>query len=318
MELRNVTHRSPAGDKEQVLRFWSGEYAEATRSRLEAPWGSETYGLAAAFEAGRCIGTTSYTISPHRVGILSQVFTDADCRGRGVGRATIAAAIATFRQHQTRAVYLGAGKQWVRDIYRSVGFEFVGALGERHAFKLTLDESGHDQALFRPDQPVTQRALAAHDQADLSALFNSGHDCLVKHHELSSYLGSHFEGEFYQLRHLEQERPGFRAVVLEGQEALLGLATVVPSTRQFEKHRGVVDVLVHPGFADQGGAMLAALHEDSALQVYTAYAGEGDALRRSLLKEAGYSVVGRLAGRLRLSDTYCDLLLFERGRSTAT
>jgi GNAT superfamily N-acetyltransferase len=318
MELRNVTHRSPDGDKEQVLRFWSGEYAEATRSRLEAPWGSETYGLAAAFEAGRCIGTTSYTISPHRVGILSQVFTDADHRGRGVGRATISAAIATFRQQRTRAVYLASAKEWVRAIYRSVGFEFVGAMGERHAFKLTLDESGREEILFRPGQPVAQRALATHDQADLSALFNSGHDCLVKHHELGCYLGSHFEGEFYQLRRLAKARPGFRAVILEGQETLLGLATVVPSARRGETHRGVVDVLVRPGFADHGGAMMAALHEDSALEVYTAYAGEGDALRCALLEGAGYTVVGRLAGWLRFSDTSCDLLLFERGRGAAT
>lgn len=68
--IRHVTHRSGDRDKEQVLRFSSSDYARATQSRLAAPWGDEIYGLAAAFEDERCIGTTSYTISPHRLGIL--------------------------------------------------------------------------------------------------------------------------------------------------------------------------------------------------------------------------------------------------------
>ena len=317
MKLRHVTHRSTDGDKEQVLRFSGSDYARATRSRLAAPWGDEIYGLAAAFEEERCIGTTSYAISPHRLGILSQVFTDVDFRGQGVARATIDEALHAFRQHQTRAVYLGSAKEWVRRIYRGVGFDFAGAMGERHAFKLTLDDSGREESLFRPGQRVSLRAWAAHDQADLSALFNAEHGCLVKHYELGCYLGSHFEGEFYQLRRYEEERRGFRAVVLEGEETLLGLGTVVPSARRHEGHRGIVDVLVHPTYAAHGSKMIAALHEQTELESLVAYAGEQDEDRRSMLEAAGYSAIGKLTRCLRIAGRAYDLLMFERQRAVA-
>ena len=86
--LRHVTHRSPEAEKEAVLRFSGGDHAWATRSRLESPWGTETYGLVAAFFQDRCVGTTSYTLSPRGQGILSQVYTEPDFRNRGIARAT--------------------------------------------------------------------------------------------------------------------------------------------------------------------------------------------------------------------------------------
>ena len=240
------------------------------------------------------------------------MFTDVDFRSQGVARATIDEALHAFRQHQTRAVYLASAKEWVRHIYRGVGFDFVGAMGERHAFKLTLDDSGREESLFRAGQRVSLRALAAHDQADLSALFNAEHGCVVKHYELGCYLGSHFEGEFYQLRRYEEERPGFRAVVLEGEETLLGLATAVPSTRRHEGHRGVIDVLVHPAYAMHGAGMIAALHEQTELESLVACAGEQDEGRRSMLDAAGYRVIGKLARCLRIADRTYDLLMFEQ------
>ena len=63
---------------------------------------------------------------------------------------------------------------------------------------------------------------------------------------IGCYLGSHFEGEFYQLRSYEQERPGFLAFVLEAEQCLVGMATFVPSSRRHQEHQGLVDVLVHP------------------------------------------------------------------------
>lgn len=171
--IHHVTHRSAAPARQQVLRFSGDDYARMTQSRLASPWGDEVYGMAACFEGERCIGTTAYTISPHRLGILSQVYTDADYRGQGVGRETIDAALQAFRQHRTRAVYLGSAKEWVQRIYQGLGFEFVGAMGARHAFKLTLDDTGSDDLLFQLGQRVSLRPWAVHDQADLSALFNA-------------------------------------------------------------------------------------------------------------------------------------------------
>ena len=49
-QIKHVTHESPETEKQEVLRFWSGDYVWATRSRIEAPWGDEAYGFAGAFE----------------------------------------------------------------------------------------------------------------------------------------------------------------------------------------------------------------------------------------------------------------------------
>lgn len=310
--IHHVTHRSAASVRQQVLRFSDGDYARMTQSRLASPWGNEVYGMAACFEGERCIGTTSYTISPHRLGILSQVYTDADYRGQGVGRKTVNAALQAFRLHRTRAVYLGSAKEWVQRIYQSFGFEFVGAMGVRHAFKLALDATGSDDLLFQLGQPVSLRPWAVHDQADLCALFNAKHGTLVKHYQQGCYLGSHFEGEFYQLRNCERECPGFRAFVLEAEQCLVGMATCVPSTRRHEEHQGIVDVLVHPNYADQAPALICALHEQNELTSMVAYAGERDYQRIRALETAGYQLAGQLTGHLRIAAQEYDLLIYQR------
>ncbi|MBT3344192.1 MAG: GNAT family N-acetyltransferase [Gemmatimonadetes bacterium] len=310
--IRHVTYRSSDADKVQALQFWDSDYTLATQSRLTSPWDDEIYGLAAAFENEQCIGTASYTISPHRLGILSQVYTNPDFRGQGIARKSLSAALDAFQQQQTRAVYLASAKDWVQRIYQGMGFEFVGAMGARHAFKLTLDDSGRDENLFRAGQQVSLRTWAAHDQADLSALFNARHDGLVKHYQLGCYLGSHFEGEFYQLRRYGEERPGFQALVLEGEETLLGIATVVPSSRRHAQHRGVVDLLLHPNYAGHAADLLATLHEKTDLRSLNAYAGVHEPERQSMFETAGYRRAGKLTRHLRIAAQDYDLEMFER------
>ena len=132
-KLRYVTSASSAHQKQEVCRFSVGDYLWATQSRLEAAWGEELFGVVGAFSGNQCVGTTSCTVSPRKQGILSQVFTDPGCRGLGIGAAMVREAVETFRRHGARAVYLGSGREWVRQMYRKVGFQFVGAMDQRHA-----------------------------------------------------------------------------------------------------------------------------------------------------------------------------------------
>lgn len=117
-------------------------------------------------------------------GILSQAFTDPNFRGEGIAKATVREAINAFQGYVARAVYLASAKEWVREMYRKVGFEFVEAMAQRHAFKLTLEPSGEDRVLFRSGQQTRIWPMQADDQADLSALFNSHNPCGVKHYGL--------------------------------------------------------------------------------------------------------------------------------------
>jgi len=310
-QIKHVTHDSPEEEKQGVLRFWSGDYLWATRLRLQAPWGDEAYGFVGAFTGDRCVGTTSYAISRRGQGILSQVFTDEACRGQGIGTATVREAVETFRRRGARAVYLAAWREWVREIYRKVGFVRVGTMGERHAFKLTLDPSGQDENLFRAGQRTQVRGMEAGDQADLSALFNAGHPCVVKHYALGCFLGSHFEGEFFTLRQ-QEGRPGFRAIVLDGEETVLGFGTVMPSSRRHEGHTGILDLLVHPQYAGAVGAVLEALEKDCGLERLWVYAGDAEQEKRRALERAGYRQVAWLERQVKIEADYYGLTLYEK------
>ncbi len=309
--LRHVTHTSSEKGQEEVLRFSQGDYVWATRSRLDAPWGDEVYGFVGAFSGDRCVGTTSYTISPRRQGILSQVFTDSDFRGQGVGTATVREAINAFQRYGARAVYLASAKEWVREMYRKVGFVFVGAMAQRHAFKLTLDPSGEDRVLFRSGQQTGIRPMQADDQADLSALFNTQHPCVVKHYGLGCFLGSHFEGEFYTLRR-QTEMKGFRAFVLDGEETVLGLGTIMPSSRRHEGHRGILDLLVHSNYASLTGEALAALEADCGLEFLSVYVEDSEEEKRRIFEGAGYRKVARLERQIVVENVACNLTMYEK------
>ncbi|MFC1525737.1 GNAT family N-acetyltransferase [Candidatus Latescibacterota bacterium] len=310
-ELRQVTWQSPEADKLEAVKFSSGNYLWATRSRLEAPWGDEIYGLVGAFSGDQCLGTTAYTLSARGQGILSQVFTDPEYRGRGIGTATLNGAIAAFRDQGARAVYLAAWEDWKRALYERVGFRLVGAMGERHAYKLTLGPKGDDETLFAPGQSACLRELGPGDQGDVSALFNAHHPGVVKHYGLECFLGSHFEGEFYALQQ-DRQRPGVRALVLDGQQTILGFATVLPSRRRHQTHRGTVDVLVHAHYAGRFPELLGALHQDTPLESLVAYVEDSEDERRRVLEAAGYKAIGRLESGVRIGSEAYNLTMYEK------
>jgi len=319
--LVHVTHTSSDEEKEQVLRFWEGHYTWMTKSRLEKPWGNETYGFAAAFIDNLCVGTTSYTISARGQGILSQVHTDENFRGRGIGNAMIDEAIGIMRKNGTRAVYLAAWAEWIRDIYRKRGFKCVGTMGKRGAFKLTLNDSGKDENLFRSGQRTRFRPMAIDDQADITSLFCAQYPHVVKHYDLGCFLGSYFEGEFYILRNQtvegvvpeeKKEKKGYRAVVLDGEETIMGLGTVIPSSRRYEGHTGIIDFLVRENYKDRTGEMLEQLEENCELDHLTMYIENNEKDKRRILEQAGYQKLAVLKNQLKIGSDPFDLVMYRK------
>jgi GNAT superfamily N-acetyltransferase len=317
----HVTHTSSKEEKEQVLQFWEGNYTWMTKSRLEKPWGDEKYGFAAAFIDTMCVGTTSYTLSARGQGILSQVYTVEEFRGRGIARDTIREAIEILKKKGARAVYLAAWAEWIRAIYRRRGFECVGTMGARGAFKLTLSEAGKDKNLFRKGQHAQFRFMEKGDQADITSLFNARHPYVVKHYDLGCFLGSHFEGEFYILLNQRvegvvpeerKEKKGFRAFVLDGEETVLGLGTIIPSSRRHEGHTGILDFLIHQNYAGRMSEMLEKLEEGCELEHLTVYIEKNEQDKRSVLEKAGYKKLALLGKQLMIgSDTY-DLVMYRK------
>jgi len=318
--IKHITHNSPIMEKKQVLAFLE-DYPWSTQSRLTEPWDGETFGIVTAFYNDQIIGTISYTISARGQGILSQVFVAPDQRGKGLATVLIDQTVRTFRDNGARTVYLAAWSDWIRNMYRRVGFELAGTMGERHAFKLTLNDSGRDENLFRPGQPTVIRPMGAGDQTDITSLFNTKHPWVVKHYELGCYLGSHFEGEFYILRNrpivgvVPEERkvqPGFQAFVLDGEETALGFGTIIPSTRRHEGHSGTIDLLVHERYFDQFPALLDRLETANELANLATFIEKREDRKRHAIEAAGFTKTADLPDKLRIKDDRFDLEMYTK------
>ncbi|MCD6307434.1 MAG: hypothetical protein J7M24_00405, partial [Candidatus Latescibacteria bacterium] len=211
--------------------------------------------------------------------------------------------------------------KWIRDMYRRRGFVLAGEMGQRGAFKLTLDEGGRDENLFRQGQKTSFRPMAEDDQCDITSLFCAKHTVVVKSRELGCYLGSYFEGEFYILRNQKVEgivpeerkdKEGFRAIVLDGEETVLGLGTVIPSSRRHEGHTGVLDFLVHPAYAGRAAEMIDRLGENCGLAHLTVFIEKNENVKRILLEKAGYRKLADLDRQLDIAGAVFDLEMWRK------
>ncbi len=322
IEIRQVTHKSPQSEIEQVCNIQDGLYYWAVSSRLKKPWDDEKFGYVAAFDGDKVVGTTSYTITPRGQGILSDVTTNENYRGQGIAKRVLAETMETFKREGARAVYLAAWDEWIRNIYRKYGFVNVGNMGGRGSFKLTINESGEDKVLFRPDQKTTIRPMGIGDQADITSLFCTDHgDLVVKNYELGCYLGSYFEGEFYTLQNQvvrgvvheeDRAKKGYRSVVLDGEETILGFGTIIPSSRRHEDHIGIIDILIHPSYKDRSLDMLEKLEDNNELDQVFAYTEENEKEKMELFESAGYEKLTPLKKHLKIGDESFNLVLYKK------
>lgn len=320
--IKHITYQSPESEKEQVINMQDGLYHWAIKSRLTKPWDKEIFGFAAAFDGDKVVGTTSYTITPRGQAILSDVFTDEKYRGQGIAKSVLNETIETYKRYGARAVYLAAWDEWIRNIYRKYGFVNVGNMGKRGAFKLTLRESGEDKVLFRPGQKTVLRPMQIGDQADITSLFCTDHGSLVvKNYELGCYLGSYFEAEFFVLQNQVTEgivpeervpKKGYRSIVLDGEETILGLGTLIPGGRRHEAHAGILDILIHPDYRNHSQAMLNKLEENMELDHVYVYLEENEDFKIELFEKNGYEKLARLENHIKIGDESFNILLFTK------
>ncbi len=322
IKIKHINYKSSESEKEQVINMQDGLYHWAIKSRLTKPWEKEIFGFAAAFDGDKVVGTTSYTITPRGQAILSDVYTDENYRGQGIAKAVLNETIETYKRYGVRAVYLAAWDEWIRNIYRKYGFVNVGNMGGRGAFKLTLNEKGEDSVLFRPGQKVKVRPMGMGDQADIASLFCADHGSLVvKNYELGCYLGSYFEGEFFVLQNQivrgivhEEDRPkkGYRSFVLDGEETILALGTVIPSSRRHEDHLGIIDLLIHPEYKEYSKEIIQRLEDGNELDHVFAYFEENEREKIELFESLGYKKSAELGKHLIIGDESFNLLLYRK------
>ncbi len=320
--VRPVTYKSPQSEKEQVLKTHEDLYYWATESRFKGPWEKEIFGLNCAFDGNKLVATTSYTITPRGQAILSDVYTHPDYRGKGLAKKVLDATMETYKKYGARAVYLAAWEEWIRNIYRKYGFVNVGNMGERGSFKLTLSDSGKDEVLFRKGQKTTLRPMGLGDQADITSMFCAQHPgVVIKHYELGCYLGSYFEAEFYVLQNQvtegvvpEERKPkkGYRSYVLDGEETILGLGTVIPSGRRHEGHFGFLDIVIHPHYLEHYQEMLNKLENNFELDQVYVYIEENEKFKIDFYEKNGYKKEAFLKNYLKIGDESFNIFIYEK------
>ena len=109
-----------------------------------------------------------------------------------------------------------------------------------------------------------------------------------------------------------KEKKGFRAIVLDGEETILGLGTVIPSSRRHEHHTGILDFLVHPNYANRTSEMLDRLDQDCGLDHLTVYVEVNEENKRRTLERAGYKKHATLERQLCIGSDYFDLVSYRK------
>jgi GNAT superfamily N-acetyltransferase len=314
LEIVTVTSQSEPRLIDAVKRFLTDEFPGPTASRLETPWGDETYAIVAAMDGETCVGTTSYTISKRGQGCFSQVKTAPEKRGQGISKQVIQVVIDQLNHSHARAIYLAVWVDWIERLYRGFGFERIGTAGPRVAMKLTLNPGGEDNVLFRAGQQTRFRDLKQDDQGDLSSLFNGCRDHVVKNAALDNFLGAHFEPEFYTLLQRREQNERLKTLVLDGEETILGFGSVTPRPHYLQSHRAMVDVLVHPNYASMAGEVLSRLESMTDCERLNAYAGPDESHRIHLLTSMGYKPVREWPACLNVNARDISLLEYEKQR----
>ena len=110
----------------------------------------------------------------------------------------------------------------------------------------------------------------------------------------------------------DREKKGYRSIVLDGEETILGFGTIIPSSRRHEDHLGIIDILVHPSYKDQSFAMLKKLEDNNELDQVFAYIEENEHDKMELFESAGYEKLSQLTNYLTIGDELFNLVLYKK------
>lgn len=242
-------------------------------------------------------------------GIFGHVFTNPDHRRKGACKAIMNVQMEDFRQRGGRALFLGTGfdsPPWhiyygfaFRPVYEGSGFMDYYTEG-RESFEAAFFAAADAQT-----RPVDWR-----DWPGLTALTSQSGGASLRLMGVNVHNRKSMESAYLGMYRGILDQENRRAVALESNRthAIAGVAAVQPDPRFNAVN--LLDLFVHPNFADHGGALLDALGPtDGKTQ---AYAESGDEAKIESLKAAGFRVEATLAGQMKLDSGTVDVVVLSR------
>ncbi len=236
------------------------------------------------------------------VGLLQHVFTLPEQRRKGIASRLMEAVTHDFRLRGGRAMFLGTGYQsppfW---IYYSYGFR---PIGEKGLMGWILDPKFYVD-YFAPG-PVQVRDVGWQDWPLLNALYLIQDGWYCRSLMLGRYGFSSMEGPFLEMMAALEDGRLLRSKVLTKEDGAVVGHAMLWVQRQFPGEPLLLDLFVHPNFADQAHKLIEAIGLPPNKKVQ-AVADHEAVSKQEALERAGLFREATFANHLRADDRWLDL-----------
>lgn len=238
----------------------SGIWAEDLRFRLEGRGGRDVFYAALDGTIPVAALDLSSSQADIRVGSIHRVFTNPYYRHRGLARRLLARACEQFGANGGELLMLNTG--WdtsAYQLYQEFGFREIrrdpwsdGVLMGRTMGGQSMTDWA--ESYFATSDQVKIVQLDGRHWAPLMLLCNQPYPHLIHHYALGILGDWAVDGRFLNLFEVLESGKGFAVGLQTSAGALVGMATLVPfldlwQVASYQRHIRLVDVWVHPNFA---------------------------------------------------------------------
>ena len=246
------------------------------------------------------------TVEYARAGILGHVFTDPAHRRKGAVSRVFDQLMPDLRE-RGGVLTLGTGfdspAYW---IYHGYGFR---SIVEDTGFMRYATEEGYEEERVYVPNPAEARPVLWRDWPRFSLLASRHRGWHLRSLWLGHYGPSNFEGPFLGLKRAIEEGSAQCVVLETGSEAVVGYATLVRD-RRWGGHTWLLDVDVHPLFAQHTVELLKALDYPSA-KVQCHVDGEAHA-KVAAIRASGFQHEATLRNQIECGGETLDVAVYKR------
>ncbi len=268
LEIQALEAPLPTGMRQASTELLRSEWAQGDLRWEEGLAGDYADSLRLIACMGRREGewvgnaTTAFAVRQPELGVICDVATRREQRGLGIAGMLMQTAIDQFHRYSNGPLYLGAHRGGAAErVYRRLGFDwFHGGVMRR----LPDAAPGFDQIHFAPDQSSTVRPVEWGDLPGVSALLTRPYE-LVAGDLVHGMLSPRYANQercvsiFPTIRYDVLARNGVcLSLVGEAPHRILGLASLTPLDRASRRHVGMLEIMTHEAYYEQGSGLLRA------------------------------------------------------------
>lgn len=267
---------------------------------------------------GQIVGTSWYGAPKDTMDVATygRILTHEQQRRKGIAAVLCALPVDEFREVGGEAMYLGTGRtNPARFIYEGLGFEhynYIENAGTIMRLVFSGDAEAFEADYYAPGQPTGIRPLHAGDLARAEVLYNLPL-WACKDYRLGVFYNTPFEGQFFDILALREQRSDPCLALVTGDEHLVGMAHTAPApgSQMGQTHVREVEFLVHPNYLTEARGLLASVVAASPAELLVAYCAEADKDKLKALEWSGFKPAGRLHGAARSDTEQTDIIIYE-------